>query len=60
MTSPISMWLIGRVAPAFSNYGFWGRLRVGVFDLLGVWWLIKRKRPTPDVREIGARSATGG
>lgn len=43
-----------------SNYGFWGRLRVGVFDLLGVWWLIKRKRPTPDVREIGARSATGG
>lgn len=30
-----------------SKYGFWGRLRVGVFDLLGVWWLICRKKPSP-------------
>lgn len=37
-----------------SNYGFWGRLRVGVLDLAGVWWLIKRKKPTPAVSEIGA------
>ncbi|WP_284178930.1 glycosyltransferase family 2 protein [Rhabdaerophilum sp. SD176] len=37
-----------------SNYGFWGRLRVGVLDLAGVWWLIKRKRPTPPVVEVGA------
>lgn len=36
-----------------SNYGFWGRLKVGALDLLGVWWLIKRKKPTPAVREIG-------
>lgn len=36
-----------------SNYGFWGRLRVGVLDLAGVWWLIKRKKPTPPVVEQG-------
>jgi dolichol-phosphate mannosyltransferase len=35
-----------------SNYGFWGRLRVGILDLCGVWWLIKRKKPSPDVSEI--------
>ena len=35
-----------------SNYGFWGRLKVGVMDLIGVWWLIKRKRPSPNVEEI--------
>ncbi len=35
-----------------SNYGFWGRLWVGVLDLVGVWWLIRRKKPTPDVKEI--------
>lgn len=35
-----------------SNYGFWGRLKVGVLDLCGVWWLLKRKKPTPKVEEI--------
>lgn len=35
-----------------SNYGFWGRLKVGILDLCGVWWLIRRKKPTPQVREI--------
>lgn len=35
-----------------SNYGFWGRLKVGILDLCGVWWLIKRKKPTPVVEEI--------
>lgn len=35
-----------------SNYGFWGRLKVGALDLCGVWWLIKRKKPTPEVKEI--------
>jgi len=25
-----------------SKYGFWGRLWVGLFDLIGVYWLIKR------------------
>ena len=35
-----------------SNYGFWGRLKVGVLDLCGVWWLLKHKKPTPNVTEI--------
>jgi dolichol-phosphate mannosyltransferase len=35
-----------------SNYGFWGRLRVGVLDLAGVWWLIKRKKPATTATEI--------
>jgi dolichol-phosphate mannosyltransferase len=35
-----------------SNYGFWGRLKVGALDLCGVWWLIKRKKPSPQVEEI--------
>ncbi len=25
-----------------SKYGFWGRLKVGIFDLFGVAWLIRR------------------
>jgi dolichol-phosphate mannosyltransferase len=27
-----------------SNYGFWDRLWVGIFDLAGVWWLQRRWR----------------
>ncbi len=27
-----------------SNYGFFNRLWVGIADLLGVWWLIRRRR----------------
>jgi glycosyltransferase involved in cell wall biosynthesis len=34
-----------------SNYGFWNRAWVGVIDLVGVRWLISRKRPTPSVTE---------
>ncbi len=34
-----------------SNYGFWNRLWVGILDLVGVRWLIARKRPTPAVSE---------
>ena len=26
-----------------SNYGMWDRLWVGILDLAGVWWLIRRK-----------------
>ncbi|MEL6584834.1 MAG: glycosyltransferase family 2 protein, partial [Pseudomonadota bacterium] len=30
-----------------SKYTNWGRLKVGITDLFGVWWLIRRrKRPT--------------
>jgi dolichol-phosphate mannosyltransferase len=35
-----------------SNYGLFDRLWVGILDLAGVWWLIRRKRPTPDVSEV--------
>ena len=29
-----------------SNYGFFDRLWIGIMDLAGVWWLIRRKRST--------------
>ena len=35
-----------------SNYGFWDRLWVGILDLCGVWWLIRRKKRVPEVSEI--------
>mgnify|MGYP003353444478 CR=1 FL=1 len=34
-----------------SNYGMWDRLWVGILDLLGVWWLIRRKKRNPEVLE---------
>ncbi|WP_407146326.1 glycosyltransferase [Bradyrhizobium sp. ORS 86] len=35
-----------------SNYGFFDRLWIGIMDLVGVWWLIRRKKPTPVVTEV--------
>ncbi|WP_298253395.1 glycosyltransferase family 2 protein [Bradyrhizobium sp.] len=35
-----------------SNYGFFDRLWIGIMDLAGVRWLIRRKKPTPDVTEV--------
>jgi dolichol-phosphate mannosyltransferase len=35
-----------------SNYGFFNRLWVGILDLIGVWWLIRRKKPTPVATEV--------
>jgi glycosyltransferase involved in cell wall biosynthesis len=35
-----------------SNYGMWDRLWVGILDLAGVWWLIRRKRRAPQVSEV--------
>jgi dolichol-phosphate mannosyltransferase len=35
-----------------SNYGFFDRLWIGIMDLAGVWWLIRRKRSTPVATEI--------
>ena len=32
-----------------SNYGMWDRLWVGILDLAGVWWLIRRKKRVPEV-----------
>ncbi|BBC00081.1 glycosyltransferase family 2 protein [Bradyrhizobium elkanii] len=37
-----------------SNYGFFDRLWIGIMDLAGVWWLIRRKKPTPVVTEVVA------
>ena len=34
-----------------SNYGLWDRLWVGILDLAGVWWLIRRKKRVPQVSE---------
>jgi dolichol-phosphate mannosyltransferase len=35
-----------------SNYGFFDRLWIGIMDLAGVWWLIRRKRATPVATEF--------
>ncbi len=35
-----------------SNYGFFDRLWIGIMDLAGVWWLIRRKKPTPTAIEV--------
>lgn len=34
-----------------SHYGMWNRLWVGLLDLAGVWWLIRRKKHNPVVTE---------
>jgi dolichol-phosphate mannosyltransferase len=35
-----------------SHYGMWGRLWIGIVDLLGVFWLIRRRRRKPEVTEV--------
>jgi dolichol-phosphate mannosyltransferase len=35
-----------------SNYGFWDRLWIGILDLAGVWWLIRRKKRVPQAEEV--------
>ena len=35
-----------------SNYGFWDRLWVGILDLAGVWWLIRRKKRIAKSEEV--------
>jgi dolichol-phosphate mannosyltransferase len=39
-----------------SNYGMMDRLLVGLMDLGGVWWLVKRRKNVPSVSEV-ARNA---
>jgi dolichol-phosphate mannosyltransferase len=34
-----------------SNYGMWDRLWVGLLDLFGVWWLIRRRKRVPQATE---------
>jgi dolichol-phosphate mannosyltransferase len=35
-----------------SNYGMWDRLWIGILDLFGVWWLVRRRRRVPQVTEV--------
>jgi dolichol-phosphate mannosyltransferase len=35
-----------------SNYGFFDRLWIGILDLAGVWWLIRRKKRVPNAEEV--------
>jgi dolichol-phosphate mannosyltransferase len=35
-----------------SNYGLWDRLWVGILDVAGVWWLIRRRKRVPFVSEV--------
>ena len=35
-----------------SNYGFWDRLWIGILDLAGVWWLIRRRNRVPRSKEV--------
>jgi dolichol-phosphate mannosyltransferase len=39
-----------------SNYGFFDRLWIGIMDLAGVWWLIRRKRRQAVVTEVTAEA----
>jgi glycosyltransferase involved in cell wall biosynthesis len=34
-----------------SNYGMWDRLWVGILDLAGVWWLVRRRKRVPEIVE---------
>lgn len=35
-----------------SNFGMWNRLWIGILDMGGVWWLIRRKKQVPHLEEI--------
>ena len=35
-----------------SNYGMWDRFWVGILDLAGVWWLIRRRKRVPQASEV--------
>ncbi|PIK72113.1 hypothetical protein CS379_15740, partial [Methylobacterium frigidaeris] len=45
-----------------SNYGLFDRLWVGILDLAGVWWLIRRRRRVPQVELVvpAGQVAPGG
>jgi len=38
-------------AHGVSNYGMWDRLWIGILDLAGVWWLVRRKKRIPEISE---------
>ena len=45
-------WSTGPRHAGRSNYGLFDRLWVGILDLAGVWWLIRRRRRVPVAQEI--------
>jgi dolichol-phosphate mannosyltransferase len=38
-------------AHGVSNYGMWDRLWIGILDLAGVWWLIRRRKRIAEISE---------
>ena len=52
MKSPMWTWSIGSRHAGRSNYGMFDRLFVGILDLFGVWWLLRRRRHVPQAREL--------
>ena len=38
-------------AHGVSKYGMWDRLWIGILDLAGVWWLIRRKKRIAEISE---------
>ena len=43
-----------------SKYGMWDRLWVGLLDLAGVWWLIRRRRVRPISQEMKPDAGRSG
>ncbi|MCX5514924.1 dolichol-phosphate mannosyltransferase [Kaistia algarum] len=35
-----------------SKYGIWDRALVGALDLIGVWWLLRRRKRIPNATEV--------
>jgi dolichol-phosphate mannosyltransferase len=35
-----------------SHYGLWDRLWIGIVDLAGMWWLMRRRKRIPDCEEV--------
>ncbi|MBV8836843.1 MAG: glycosyltransferase family 2 protein [Alphaproteobacteria bacterium] len=35
-----------------SNYGMWDRVFVGILDLAGTWWLVRRRKSVPRALEV--------
>ena len=38
-----------------SKYGFFDRLGAGIVDLMGVGWLLARRRRVPNAQEVKSR-----
>jgi len=35
-----------------SHYGLWDRLWIGIVDIAGMWWLMRRRKRIPDCEEV--------